>query len=53
MTTTPRFEGRSFGTNVLEATVVALAGKGRPLDDAELTDMLDRLDLEPTIEQLN
>jgi hypothetical protein len=53
VTTTPRFEGRSFGTNVLEATIVALAGKGRVLNDAELTEMLDRLDLKPTIERLN
>ena len=53
VTTTPRFQGRSFGTNVLEATIVALAGKGRPLDDAELGEMLDRLQLEPTIERLN
>jgi hypothetical protein len=53
VTTTPRFQGRSFGTNVLEAAIVALAGKGRALNDAELTEMLDRLALEPTIERLN
>ena len=27
VTTTPDFEGRSFGTNVLEAALVALSGK--------------------------
>jgi hypothetical protein len=53
VTTTPRFQGRSFGTNVLEAAIVALAGMGRPLDDTELGDMLDRLQLEPTIERLD
>jgi hypothetical protein len=53
VTTTPRFEGRSFGTNVLEAAVIALSGKGRPLNDAELTEMLDLLQLKPTIERLN
>jgi hypothetical protein len=52
-TTTPRFDGRSFGTNVLEAAIVALSGKGRPLTDDELGSMLDRLALEPTIEKLN
>ena len=31
VTSTPRLEGRSFGTNMMEAALVALAGKGRPL----------------------
>ncbi len=53
VTTTPRLHGRSFGTNVLEGAIVALAGKGRPLNDAELNEMLDKLDLQPTIEKLN
>jgi hypothetical protein len=28
VTTTPEFEGRSFGTNVMEGVLIALAGKG-------------------------
>jgi len=52
VTTTPRIEGRSFGTNVLEATLVALAGKGRPLEQEEVEEMLAQLDLHPTIERL-
>jgi hypothetical protein len=53
VTSTPRIEGRSFGTNVMEAAMVAVAGKGRPLTTDELEDMLRQLDLEPTIERLN
>ncbi|HEY74663.1 MAG TPA: quinate 5-dehydrogenase [Thermoflexia bacterium] len=53
VTSTPRLEGRSFGTNVMEAALVALAGKGRPLSREELEEWLDRLGLEPTIQKLN
>jgi hypothetical protein len=52
ITTTPRLEGRSFGTNVMEAALVALAGKGRPLEEHEIRDMLARLDYAPSIEKL-
>ncbi len=31
ITTTPRYEGRTFGTNMLEAALTAYAGKGRAL----------------------
>ena len=53
VTSTPRLEGRSFGTNMMEAALVALAGKGRPLTYEELEEMMDRLGMEPTIQQLN
>ncbi len=54
ITTTPRIEGRSFGTNVMEAALVALSDKSA----AELTrddylDMLGRMDWQPTVETLN
>ncbi|MBN1668411.1 MAG: hypothetical protein JW862_15055 [Anaerolineales bacterium] len=49
ITTTPRYEGRSFGTNMLEAALTAYAGKGRPLTDAELNTLIDELDLRPTV----
>jgi hypothetical protein len=52
VTTTPRFEGRSFGTNMMEAMLVAVAGKGRRLTDAELNTLIDELALQPTIEAL-
>ena len=53
VTTTPRFEGRSFGTNMMEAMLVAASGKGRKLSDAELNEAIDRLGFEPTLEPLN
>ncbi len=52
ITTTPRYEGRSFGTNMMEATLTAYAGKGRALTDAELNDLIDELDLRPSVLQL-
>jgi hypothetical protein len=53
ITTTPRYEGRSFGTNLLEAALTAYAGKGRPLSDAELNALIDELDLRPSVQRLN
>jgi hypothetical protein len=53
ITTTPRYDGRSFGTNVTEAMLTAYAGKGRPLTDDELNSLIDDLDLRPTVQVLN
>lgn len=53
ITTTPRYEGRSFGTNALEAALTAYAGKGRPLSQEELSGLIEELDLRPTVEWLN
>ncbi len=52
MTLSPRFEGRSFGTNLMEAVLTAFAGLGRPLTAAELNALIDRLDLRPDVQQL-
>jgi hypothetical protein len=52
ITTTPRYEGRSFGTNVMEAALTAYAGKGRVLTDAELNHLIDELDIRPTVNQM-
>ena len=49
ITTTPRYEGRSFGTNMLEAALTAYAGKGRRLTDEELNGLIDELGLKPAI----
>ena len=49
ITTTPRYEGRSFGTNMLEAALTAYAGKGRNLTDDELNAIIDELELRPTV----
>ena len=53
VTSTPRLEGRSFGTNMMEAALVAIAGKGRPLTTDELDEMLKLLGLKPTLQRLN
>jgi hypothetical protein len=53
VTSTPRLEGRSFGTNMMEAALVAVAGKGRPLTTDELDEMLKRLGLKPTLQRLD
>ncbi len=48
-TVTPRLDGRSFGTNVMEAALTALSGKGRPLSAAELREMMDEEGMTPSI----
>lgn len=53
VTTTPIIEGRSFGTNMMEAALVAASGKGRVLTHAELTELIDQLDMQPQIQELN
>jgi len=53
VTTTPRLEGRSFGTNVMEGALVSVAGKGRKLTTSELEELIKELDLGPAIEKLN
>lgn len=53
VTTTPRLEGRSFGTNMMEAMLVAVSGKGRKLSDEELEVLIDQLGFQPAIESLN
>ncbi len=53
VTTTPVLEGRSFGTNMMEAALVAVSGKERPLTWPELTELLDQLGFEPQLQELN
>jgi hypothetical protein len=53
MTTTPVLDGRSFGTNMLEAALTAVAGKGRPLTHDELTKMLIDLQFKPTVNTID
>jgi len=53
VTATPVLEGRSFGTNMMEAALIAVSGKKRPLTHAELSEMLDKLNFHPQIQELN
>lgn len=53
VTSTPVLDGRSFGTNMMEAALVAVAGKGRKLSHDELAQLLDDLGFEPQLQTLN
>jgi hypothetical protein len=53
ITSTPVLEGRSFGTNMMEAALIAVSGKGRKLSHAELNDLLEKLEFEPQLQELN
>lgn len=53
VTTTPVLEGRSFGTNMMEAALIAISGKGRKLTHAEYEDLLNQLGFEPSLQELN
>jgi hypothetical protein len=52
VTSTPVLEGRSFGTNMMEAALIAASGKGRKLTYDELNEMLDLLGFEPQVQEL-
>jgi hypothetical protein len=45
-------EGRSFGTNVIEALLVCLAGGSEALTEQDYNMMLDQLNLVPRIVEL-
>lgn len=53
VTSTPVLEGRSFGTNMMEAALIAVSGKKRPLTHQELGELLDQLGFEPQLQELN
>ena len=53
VTTTPVLDGRSFGTNMMEAALVAVSGKGRPLTWEEYDELLEKLNFEPQIQELD
>ena len=53
ITTTPRFDGRSFGTNVLEAALIAISGKDRVLTPPEIQQLVDELQLVPQVQILD
>ena len=53
VTTTPVMDGRSFGTNMFEAALVAAAGKNRVLSNVELNQIIDQLGLQAQIQDLS
>ncbi len=52
VTSTPVYEGRSFGTNALEAALVAAAGKERALTPEELEELVRELKIESEVREL-
>lgn len=54
ITTTPEFEGRSFGTNVFQATLVAISGKSpEELNPEDYLKLIEKVGFKPRIEKLN
>jgi len=53
ITTTPVLDGRSFGTNMIESALIAISGKNRKLTYDEYTELLNRLDFKPQLQELN
>ncbi len=52
ITSTPRLEGRTFGTNVIEATMVALDGSERRLAPDRYLELLARSGFKPDVQWL-
>lgn len=54
ITTTPELNGRSFGTNVMEGVLIALAGKtAHELAPDDYHHLLDRIDFRPRVEHFS
>lgn len=49
ITTTPRFDGRSFGTNLTEAIITAAVGSDRSLTIDEMNAAIDDLGIRPDV----
>ncbi|MCX6565725.1 MAG: quinate 5-dehydrogenase [Candidatus Aminicenantes bacterium] len=53
ITTTPVLQGRTFGTNLMEAGLIAAVGSGRTMSADEIRVEVDRLGWTPEIRELN
>ena len=53
VTTTPEIDGRTFGTNMMEAALIAASGANRPLTLDVLADIIQELKFQPQIKDLN
>jgi hypothetical protein len=53
VTSTPLLDGRTFGTNMMEAALIAASGQGRVLTHAELDELIDKLGWTPALQKLN
>jgi hypothetical protein len=59
VTTTPVYDGRSFGTNMMEAAIIAAVGRKLPIDYAnpgnyyaELSEIIKKINLTPQVQAL-
>ncbi|MDI6861324.1 MAG: quinate 5-dehydrogenase [Caldisericia bacterium] len=53
ITTTPEFDGRTFGTNVIEALICAYTGKKpNEISESEYYELFDKLNIKPNIIEL-
>jgi hypothetical protein len=59
VTTTPLFDGRSFGTNMMEAAIIAALGRKGPVDYADsveymalMEEVVDQLQMVPVVQEL-
>lgn len=52
VTTTPRIDGRSFGTNVIEAALVAYSGSSAELDPTQYLRLIAEARIEPDVQWL-
>ena len=53
VTSTPRLQGRSFGTNVIEAVLLALIDKPQAkITTADLAELIEQIPIEPGLEVL-
>jgi hypothetical protein len=54
ITTTPELNGRSFGTNVFQATLLAISGKSpEELNPEDYLKLIEKIGFKPRIEKLN
>jgi hypothetical protein len=53
VTSTPVLDGRSFGTNMMEAALIAAAGKKRKLTREEIEGIIQEIGLKPQLQILN
>lgn len=54
ITSTPRYNGRSFGTNILEAMVLSMINKPQSeITEENIIKIIDQIPIKPNIEILN
>ncbi|OQX80104.1 MAG: hypothetical protein B6D61_02515 [Bacteroidetes bacterium 4484_249] len=54
VTTTPRIDGRTFGTNIIEAMLLCLIDKSeKEITDEDFRELINKIPVRPNIEKLN